>query len=217
MFTLAWELASEGKKVITTTTTKIWVPSGRETEHFIVSAQGDIPRDVLERYNHITCVTKVFQENLRDKADGVNPEKIEEWMSTLKPYCIIVEADGARNKPFKAPASYEPVVPRATTLYIPMVGAEILGKRLNGETVHRPELVAKLTSINLKDKVTAPVVAKVLKHYLKMAPPSARAIVFVNKIPSEKGVKEVMPLAKHLKGEKMVFGDVHSKKFWKIT
>ncbi|WP_309492140.1 selenium cofactor biosynthesis protein YqeC [Candidatus Hecatella orcuttiae] len=217
MFTLAQELASQGKKVITTTTTKIWVPANGETERFIVDVEGNLPSNVFERHHHATCVTRVFRENLRDKAEGVNPQKIGEWLSALKPHCIIVEADGARGKPFKAPASYEPVIPPDTTLYIPMVSVEVLGKKLTAEAAHRPEIVAKLTGINHGDKITASTVAKVLKHYLQMTPSQARSIVFVNKLLSEEDVKKVMPLAEHLKGEKIVFGDVHSKKFWKIT
>jgi len=49
---------------------------------------------------------------------------------------VLVEADGARLRPFKAPAAPRPVVPPSSTLLVPVVGIEALGKPLDGSTSH---------------------------------------------------------------------------------
>ena len=58
---------------------------------------------------------------------------------------ILVEADGAKRKPIKAPADYEPVIPSSTTLVIGVIGLDALGKAIDEETIHRCELFCSLT------------------------------------------------------------------------
>jgi len=53
------------------------------------------------------------------KSIGVQPEMCDEWFGNVS-LCdnIVVEADGARHRPFKAPANFEPVFPAQTTLVL---------------------------------------------------------------------------------------------------
>ena len=77
---------------------------------------------------------------------------------------VVVEADGAGRKTFKAPLAYEPVVPASTTLLVAVVGADALGLPLQAEHVHRPERVAELSGTVLGRPVTAETIAAVLLH-----------------------------------------------------
>lgn len=78
---------------------------------------------------------------------------------------ILVEADGSRARPFKAPGEHEPVIPSSTTHVVAVVGASALGRRLDGEAVHRPERVRALVPGLSQDAVcSAEVVARVLAH-----------------------------------------------------
>jgi len=60
---------------------------------------------------------------------------------------LIVEADGARSHPIKAPGEHEPVIPTWVNTVIIVVGLSALGKPLSAEWVHRPEQFARLSGI----------------------------------------------------------------------
>ena len=56
---------------------------------------------------------------------------------------VVVEADGSRRLPFKAPAEFEPVIPSSSTLVISTIGADSLDQVIS-DCCHRPNLVADL-------------------------------------------------------------------------
>ena len=87
-------------------------------------------------------------------------------------------------RPFKAPADHEPVIPIETTVVVPVVGADIFGKPLDAEHVHRPERVGALTGASPGAVITPDIVARLLAHPeggRKGAPANARIMVLVNK------------------------------------
>jgi len=101
----------------------------------------------------------------------------------LSEVVILVEADGARHRALKAPATHEPVMPASTTILVPMADLTVLGKPLAEEHVHRPELVASLTGAAVGQPVTVEMVATVLSHPqggLKGLPGQAKAIPILN-------------------------------------
>ena len=50
-----------------------------------------------------------------DKAAGVRPELLDILIALPAVDVILIEADGSRRLPFKAPAEHEPVVPATVT------------------------------------------------------------------------------------------------------
>jgi molybdenum cofactor cytidylyltransferase len=98
---------------------------------------------------------------------------------------VAVEADGSALRPFKAPAQHEPVVPPSATIVIAVTGADVFGKTLASENVHRPERVSALTGARSGEVVTPAMVAAVLAHAeggRKNVPPGARFAVLINKV-----------------------------------
>jgi probable selenium-dependent hydroxylase accessory protein YqeC len=88
-------------------------------------------------------------------------------------------------RPFKAPAAHEPVIPPETTLVVPVVGADVFGKPLDDQHVHRPELIGALTGAAPGTPITPEIVARVLAHPeggRKGVPEGARVVVIVNKV-----------------------------------
>jgi probable selenium-dependent hydroxylase accessory protein YqeC len=119
------------------------------------------------------------------KADGVSLELFTRLRRWFPDACLLNEADGSRMRPFKAPAGHEPVIPVETTLVVPVVGADIFGKPLDAEHVHRPELVSALSGAPLGAPITPALVATVLAHPeggRKAVPPRARVVVVINKL-----------------------------------
>jgi molybdenum cofactor cytidylyltransferase len=120
---------------------------------------------------------------------------------------LIIEADGSRRLPFKAPAAHEPVVPPSTTILIPVVGIDVLGQALDAEHVHRPQIVAELAGASLGGPVTPEIVAAVIAHPAggaKDLPPGARLVPFLNKVESEERLNAAHTLARLLLAYELV-------------
>ena len=186
MFALASELASSGETVITTTTTKIFPPAKEQSETVITAAgEEEILKALEARPPHARHVTlaKEFIPGL-GKLNGYDPGVIDRLRKTSGFGWIIVEADGAKQRPFKAPATHEPVVPSASRWVVAVIGLDAVGNPLNEDWAHRPELVARLTGLNVGDDITSESVADVLLHpsgMFRNSPAEARKLVFLNK------------------------------------
>src|SRR5262249_25524361 len=136
MFRLAREVVESGGTAITTTTTRIFgaqialapahVPAGEATRERVA--------ETLDEHQHVLVVGET---NPRDgKAEGVSLELFGRLRAWFPRACLVNEADGSRMRPFKAPAGHEPVIPSATTLVVPVVGADVFGQPLDAEHVH---------------------------------------------------------------------------------
>jgi len=75
---------------------------------------------------------------------GVDPELPLMLVRDGAADVAIVEADGARQRPLKAPAGHEPVMPSGVSVVCPMAGLDALGGQIDEHTVHRAELLAAL-------------------------------------------------------------------------
>ncbi|RKS78300.1 putative selenium-dependent hydroxylase accessory protein YqeC [Haloarcula quadrata] len=101
---------------------------------------------------------------------------------------LLVKADGARKREFKAPSDGEPVVPSTATHVVPVASVAAVGEALTTDVVHRPERVADITGLRVGDTITAAAVGTVLTHPsggLRNAPAEASVIPLVNKADTE--------------------------------
>ena len=114
----------------------------------------------------------------------------------------IIEADGAAMKPLKAPdTSFEPIIPRNTTLVIPVVRIDALGKPLSEENVFRAEIAAELSGRSLGDPVTEDTIVNLIVHPLGMtygSPDSSRIIPFINKVDLDRGLTKARRLSSNI-------------------
>ena len=97
---------------------------------------------------------------------------------------VVIEADGSRRKPFKAPADHEPVVPGATTVLIACVGAAAFDAPISA-SCHRPESVAEVAGCRPDDRLRPDRLAAVLtsnRGSRKGCPPTARFVVLLNQV-----------------------------------
>ncbi len=186
MFCLAKELAETGESVLTTTTTKMFMPTSGQSPHIVVSADpeeafgkaGELMADSF----HVT----VGREHLvpENKLVGFNPDAVRQlWESDLFRW-IIVEADGSARRPRKAPADHEPVIPECSTHVAAGIGLDALGKPLNDQWVFRPEVYSQVTGVPLGTPVTERSIAEIIsndKGLMKGSPSAAIRCVFLNK------------------------------------
>ena len=209
MFNLARELETEGRRVVTTMTTKIFVAQmARAPARLVLQGEGallsQLPQ-LLAEHGHVLIAGGTAVE--QDKVQGVAPELIDRVAAQHGVDAVIVEADGSRRLPFKAPAEHEPVVPSTTTLLVPLVGLDILGRPLAAENVHRPELVAALAGAELGEPVTPEMIAKVVAHPkggAKGLPEGARLVPFLNQAEGPERLEAARRIARLLLADPVV-------------
>jgi molybdenum cofactor cytidylyltransferase len=96
---------------------------------------------------------------------------------------LLIEADGSRQKPFKAWAEHEPPIPSFVELVVQTVGLSGLGQPLSDEYVHRPEVFSKLSGLPLGERINPDSLVRVLtdtKGGLKNIPAKAQKAVLLN-------------------------------------
>jgi probable selenium-dependent hydroxylase accessory protein YqeC len=201
MFALARELTQKGKTVITSTTTKIFPPSQSETACVFVSRDEDeLVEFILNNAGTKECIT-IGSELLVEsrKLRGVSPFLVSRVIGLNSVDYVIIEADGASQRPLKAPnPEYEPVIPSCTAMVIPVVGIDALGRKLSEEHVFRSEIASQLTGVPLGEFVTAETIARLILHPSGLAtrsPAEARIIPFINKVDLTPDLTEARGLA----------------------
>jgi molybdenum cofactor cytidylyltransferase len=96
---------------------------------------------------------------------------------------LLIEADGSRQLPLKAPADHEPPIPGFVDHVVVVAGLQGLGKPLTADWVHRPEIFAKLAGLQLGEIITLQALIRVMTHPdggLKNIPARARRIALLN-------------------------------------
>ena len=119
-----------------------------------------------------------------DKVGGVPAHLPAAWLTRPEVDWLLVEADGSRQLPVKAPAAHEPVIPPETSLLIGVMGIDALAGPI-GEVAHRPELVCQLLGRSPQDWLTPADAARLLTHPQggwQGRPPHTRAVIFINKV-----------------------------------
>jgi len=221
MFRLAKELSLSGKKVVTTTTTKILEPASWETGSLFVDSNEERIKGFvgghLDQYNHITIARERLESG---KLKGVSPDLVDELCHSQGIDAVIIEADGAAGRPVKAPRENEPVIPTSTTLIVAVLGVDGLEMKLNEENVFQPERVSKITGVPMGERLTDEAMAILVTHpegVFKGSPSSSRAVVLLNKVDIPNGVAKAKSIVHRIldkRGrqiERIVLGQLKSE------
>jgi len=130
MYALAREAAAQGLRVIVTTTTHIWPHPRLPTTD--CTDPGRL-KQLLARHS-ILLVGKAGE-----KLSGIGEIGLFRAAASL----VLIEADGSKGLPLKAPACHEPAVPPQSDAVIAVVGADCAGLPIE-RACHRPERVCAL-------------------------------------------------------------------------
>jgi len=200
MYTLAGELAGQGKRVITTTTTQIFYPEPGETDFLIIDPNTEtLLKTIDEAWSQCHRITVAGSILRADKLGGLQPEQPHELLVKSNAHAVIVEADGARHRMIKAPAEHEPVIPSHTNVALLLMSAEAINEPLDENTAHRPELIASVTGIRVGDVLSPAVIAKLMtseQGALKHIPLSASAYLLIThaSLASKTAIRELIHL-----------------------
>lgn len=165
MYRLAGEAVERDYAVITTSTTHLHPPTSKQTRGFYVTSETpDWPALVPPELKTCRHVTVLGARPRPDKLKGLEAEELEKLREFCAPDLLLMKADGARARLFKAPGDHEPVVPAGTTRGVVVASLKSVGIRLNERQVHRPERVGRLTGLGQDEPVTPEVIAGVVSH-----------------------------------------------------
>ena len=141
LFALAESLPG---RVVITTTTRIFAAQMRLAPAVVYADDLSPLGALLDAHGRCLVVGHVDG----DKARGVAPDLPARLLARPDVDAVVVEADGSRMRPVKAPAEHEPVIPPETTLVVPVAGLDALEGPL-AEVAHRAEIVKRITNDEL--------------------------------------------------------------------
>ncbi len=172
-------------KVVVTTSTHLSVEQAHWGDfHYIPNSIEELRTFLEETPEGIITLTGPI---MGERVTGF-PDEILSWLGK---YCsnqslpLLIEADGSRQRPLKAPASHEPAISTFVQEVVVMAGLSAIGKPLNLKWVHRPERFALMSGIDIGSLVTPMSIVNVLNHHdggLKNIPDGARRIVFLSQV-----------------------------------
>ena len=173
-------------KVLVTTTTNIYYPETWQYDSIIIQPD---PKVLFEQMTpvvqgSITVAAKEFRKEI-GKLRGFAPEVFNMFSHSGSIDYILVEADGSRHKPVKAPAVNEPVLPMGTDIVIGLTGFDCYGKRIDADTVFRMNEFCKITGKSegeAIDKETLLTLVASEKGLFKTTPTAAQRVWVLNKV-----------------------------------
>lgn len=157
---LMWYLANyyRQEKVLVSTTTKIGYPIKRTYDFFYSS--------------HFSALDKVDQGiTLAGKltADGkkLGMMPLRALQKSLFIFDkILLEADGSKQLPLKGWADFEPVILPETTVTIGLLPINVIGKKINEDTIHRLPIFLKTTGMIVEEVITEKNIALIISSSL---------------------------------------------------
>ena len=212
IFQLARELP---QPVLVTTTTHLGAWQIPLADHHIVTQKiSDIDQ---REFHDVTLVTDSIQGK---RVVGVKKDILYWLCAYAKSHhrTLLIEADGSQQKALKAPDEHEPAIPEFTDAVVVVAGLSGLGKPLNDESVHRPQLFSTLSGLALNNSITSDALIRVATHPnggLKNIPSGKRRIVFLNQAdtPELQSIGGAMStlLLEHF--DSMIVGSLRQSKF----
>lgn len=205
---LAEELAHKNKRMILTTTTKmyIWQLALFAKKGRLIEGHNEEPiRESIKKYfsveskgGRLAVIGEKIEDNGEEKLSGSLPEWLDKWWGEDLVDFILIEADGASGRPVKAPAPHEPAIPLSTTDLVGVIGIDALGLSLQEENVFRSEIFSQITGLKLGEKIGIEALTLLICHpkgLFKEVPPGCRRHLFINKVEDSNSIEIAEELA----------------------
>lgn len=176
---LGEELARQRHRVLLCATTKIFPFSGLEN---LVSPSEEALGAALAAHR-LVCTGAQVPGTGKLTAPEIPMERLAELADYL-----LVEADGSAQRPMKAHASHEPVIPLLANQTILVAGASGFGRSI-AQAAHRPALYARMAGLAETDAVTPAAAAAVLRAE------KLHDRVYVNQVETEEDLAAAAVLA----------------------
>ena len=185
MFALAREI--KGQVILTATThLGVWQADLADA-HFIIQNPKDLDPGLFFKGNKVLFTGPEGED---DRLKGLDRETIHKLQLLCKDQNLnlLVEADGARQRALKAPADYEPAIPKGIDIVVVVAGLSALGKPLDPAYVHRPKIFSSITGLRENQLISEENVVSLMKSNvggLKDMPEGCRKTLFLNQADTE--------------------------------
>ncbi len=179
-----YELAEELCRAVLTATVRI-PPFEAHVNRLVTT---DDPVKIASKNESWPLGLVAERDGNRNRYRGYDTGTIDEFAAATD-VPILLKADGARTRWFKAPGADEPQLPSETDLVVPVASAKVVGERLNKDRVHRPERVASLLDRPVGGRIEPEDVATVLddeRGGLKDVPAGARIVPLINMVDGDR-------------------------------
>lgn len=190
MFSLARELApalgnqSANSRLLVTTSTHLSEDQARLADfHFSVGSEAELQALESGLPSGVVLFTGTTRE--AGRISGLPWPLLNRLcqLSVQEKSFLLVEADGSRGLPVKAPAAHEPAMPPWVNVVLVCVGLSAVGKPLDSHWVHRPELFSDLTKLTIGQTIDPSALCSAMLHPqggLKSIPAQARRVALLN-------------------------------------
>ncbi|HHU0691412.1 selenium cofactor biosynthesis protein YqeC [Citrobacter sp. Marseille-Q3906] len=180
LFWLAQLFQSSGRRVLITTTTHMFLPDSCWPVIFC--------RDpvMLPHVSLTSPVSFCFNrwKAQSGKAQGFAPDVIDALAQRPECDVILVEADGSRGLPLKAPDEHEPCIPQSSCCVIAVMSGHLLGTIIDAENIHRWPQFADITGLTSGSTLQFSDLVSLVRHPLgafKNVPSGCRRVWFINR------------------------------------
>lgn len=185
LFWLAEYFYKQGKRVLITTTTRMFLPAPSHYRELILETD---PVRQLTRCQQLPdepTLVALFShiDQASGKVAGPTPQQIDLIKGQQRFDLILVEADGANHKLLKVPALHEPCIPQSSDWVIALTGGAMVGAKADPQQIHRWAEFQALCGIEAGDPLDWMLFHQLLSHpqgVFKGTPARARRIWFIN-------------------------------------
>ena len=200
MFALAEALSLNGKKIVATTTTKVFQAEAERYPKVILTGSSEIKEDALKESLEKRGVLFIGKRVTGSgKVAGISGDQADRLFQNEWIDYVIVEADGSAGRPLKVHAAHEPVIPGSVSMVIAVGGLDALGKKMGEDIVFRRELFTELTGVNVGEVISEEVLAGIFTKpdgLFRGSPSNSKRIAFLNKIDVLKDKKAAATVAR---------------------
>jgi probable selenium-dependent hydroxylase accessory protein YqeC len=134
-------LAEAGVKARLTTTTRVGIDEFKDWAVTVVQGAADLARAFLDDAPVTLLVGGTARDH--DRYLGIDLGLLEGIVLTARSV-LLVEGDGSRKRPMKAPADHEPVIPSNSTTVFAVIGASAFDEPIDATHCYNHEKAAAL-------------------------------------------------------------------------
>jgi molybdenum cofactor cytidylyltransferase len=177
---LGYELVERGWRVLATTTTYIHADQLSLIPHAMrYTGDAEAVSKALSCHQFVF----LYEDIVDDRVIAPNVEWTTELLDNVDSDVLLIEADKADGRSFKAPLDHEPAIPSETSLVVPVVALNVLDKPLDTAHVYNHQAMTEKYGFFPGTAVHAPWIGQVLRDEelgLKGVPARARVVAFLN-------------------------------------
>ncbi len=170
-------------------------------QHFVINNAADLAQLNAALPDGTTLLTGPTERHHRTAGLSLEILALVKQLADQHQVPLLIEADGSRRRPLKAPAEHEPPIPDFVDTVIVVAGLHGLNQSLSATHVHRPARFAALAELPEQALIEPAHLARVLQHPaggLKNIPPTARKIALLNQADTPRQASQAGQLAADL-------------------